>query len=161
MVGFNHALLPDVLDAVDASNEYVHFSDCLVDAVLRQHGGALAQFGNSVFRVAVHGLNEDVQETWHERECQLRELATSMPTLSASSVNCPAGQVETLSRASLGIRSLRWCRVWHKTVLAVRDAVRFPAPALLEHNRKDVVDPLRHAAYRTLNSNSRATENML
>ena len=46
----------DVLDADDASNAYVHFSDCLVDAVLRQHGGVLAQFGNSVFRVAVHGL---------------------------------------------------------------------------------------------------------
>ena len=71
VAGFNHALLWDVLDAVDASNAYVHFSNCLVDAVLRQHGGALAQFGNCVFRVTVHGLNEDFLETWHEqRECQ-------------------------------------------------------------------------------------------
>ena len=30
--------------------------------------------------------------------------------------------------------------------LTVRDVVRVTAPALLEHNRKDVVDPLRHAA---------------
>ena len=67
VISFNLALLRDVLDAVDASNAYVHFSECLVDAVLRQQGGALAPLGNSVFRVAVHCLNEDFLETWHEQ----------------------------------------------------------------------------------------------
>ena len=45
VVDFNHGLLRDVLDAVDASNAYVHFSDCLVGAVLCQRGRALVQFG--------------------------------------------------------------------------------------------------------------------
>ena len=64
-----------------------------------------------------------------------RELATSLPGLSASSVNCLAGLAETLSRSSLGIRSLRWC-LWHKKNWLTSDVVRFAAPALLEHNQK-------------------------
>ena len=67
-VCFRHTLLWDVLDADDASNAYVHLSDCLVDAVQRQHGGAPTQCGKRVSRVSVYGVDEDFLETWHEQE---------------------------------------------------------------------------------------------
>ena len=79
----------------------------------------------------------------NEKKVPTHELARGLPMLPASSVNCPAGQVETLSRSSLGIRSRRW-RLWHETNWM--SVIVFAAPALLEHNRKHVVDPLRHAA---------------
>ena len=104
---------------------------------------AFAQFGNSVFRVEVRGLSQDLLETTHEKKVPTHELATSLPTLPASSVNCPAGQVETLSRSSLGIKSRRW-RLWHETNwMSVIVFVLLHCWSTIE---RSVVDPLRHAA---------------
>ena len=64
VVSINHALLRHVLDPMRTIASLIAW----LMRFLRQHGGAFAQFGNSVFRVAVHGLNEDVRDTWHEQD---------------------------------------------------------------------------------------------
>ena len=73
VVGFKHALLRDVLDAVDASNAYVHFSDCLVDAVNMEellHNSATACFVERLARTREHQL-----ASW-QRACRRCRRAT-------------------------------------------------------------------------------------
>ena len=139
VVGFGRALLRDALDAVDASNAYAHYSDCLVDAVLRQRGGDLAQFGNSVFRAAVHGISEDFLETWNEQESSNTRAVVG----DQRGLLCWASR--NLLEIVAGHQELEMVFVAQEE-LVVRAFVRPAAPALLEHNRKHVVDPLRHAA---------------
>ena len=144
VVGFNHALLRDVIDAVDASNAYVHVSDCLVDAVLRQHGKALVQFGNSVFRVVVDGLNEDFLETWHEQESAKPRACNEPADAFGEQRELPCWASRNLVKIVAGHQELEMVFVAQEEL--VRDFVRVAAPALVEHNRMDVVGPPRHAA---------------
>ena len=99
VVGFNHALLGDVLDAVDASAAYVFTSQIawlMLSCVNMEdllHNSAIPSF--------VERSTVSIKTCWKlgtNKRVPTRELATSLPTLSASSANCPAWQVETLSK---------------------------------------------------------------
>ena len=126
-----------MLDAIDASNAHVHFSDCVDDAVLRQRGGALAQFGNSVSTVSMR-----ISWTWHGQESANTRARNEPADAVGEQRELPC---RNLVKIVAGHQELEMVFVAQEE-LTVRDVVRVTAPALLEHNRKDDVDPLRHAA---------------
>ena len=77
-------------------------------------------------------------------------VATSLPALSASSVNCPAGQVEILSRSSPSIKTLEMVFVAQEKMCSLGPSG--PRTSTL---------PCKQAVVcRSLALNSRATESM-
>ena len=92
----------------------------------------------------VHGLNEDFLETWHEQMSVNTRAGNEPVDIVGEQRELPCCASRNLVEIVAGHQELEMVFVAQDELL-VRDVVRFAAPALLEHNGQDVVDPLRHA----------------
>ena len=90
-----------------------------------------------------HCLNEDVLETWHAQESANSRAGNEPADAVGRPHELPCWAGRDLVKTVVGHQELEMVFVAQEE-LVVRDFARFAAPALLEHNRKDVVDPLRH-----------------